>query len=809
MTNHYIDLKNSDCILIMGGNPAENHPIAFKWILKAKDRGATLIHVDPRFTRTSARCDFHVPLRSGTDIAFLGGMIKHIIDNNLIQEEYVKYYTNASQIVSEGYEFNDGLFSGYDAEKRKYSKDTWTTDKDEAGIPIRDYTLQNPRCVYQMLKKHYERYTLDTVSSITGVSKDNLLKVYNAFGATGAQDKAGTECYALGWTHHTVGSQNIRAMSIIQLLLGNMGIAGGGINALRGEPNVQGSTDHAILYNILPGYLKMPTGPIQTLAAYNEKYTTKSSDPMSANWYQNYPKYAVSFLKAVWGDKATPENEFGYSWLPKLDDGQATSVMHTFDAMYAGKIKGFFAYGSNLAVSNPNTTKVRKGLEKLKWMVNVNIFDNETASFWKGPGVDPKTVDTEVFLLPAAASMEKAGSQSNSGRWVQWRYQAANPPGDAMSDGDICMRIMDEIRALYAKEGGACPEQILNLKWDYRDGYGRFDVPKVAKWINGQATQDFFIEDPVKLTKEEYKKGDCIPSFAKLQVDGTTACGNWLMSGSFDQKGENKMQKRGKEDPTGLGMFPEWSFAWPLNRRIIYNRASCDLNGKPYDPKRNILEWKGDKWVGDVPDGPWPPMANTEKGKMPFIMKADGVGSIFGPGMAEGPFPEHYEPLEGPLAKNPLSGQLNNPVIKRFKSDLDTIANADEKFPYVCTSYSCTEHWCTGFTRWQPWLLEMQPECYLEIGEKLAEKLGIKNGQKVKVSATRGQVECVAMVTKRLVPFEVEGKTVHQVGMPFNYGWRFPEGAADASANYLTSAIGCPNTFCPEYKAFMVNVSKA
>ncbi|KGO33294.1 formate dehydrogenase, partial [Desulfobulbus sp. Tol-SR] len=552
MTNHYIDLKNSDCILIMGGNPAENHPIAFKWILKAKDRGATLIHVDPRFTRTSARCDHHVPLRSGTDIAFLGGMIKHIIDNNLIQEEYVKYYTNASQIVSEGYAFNDGLFSGYDAEKRKYSKDTWTTDKDEAGIPIRDYTLQDPRCVYQMLKKHYERYTLDKVSSITGVTKDNLLKVYNLYGATGARDKAGTECYALGWTHHTVGSQNIRTMAIIQLLLGNMGIAGGGINALRGEPNVQGSTDHAILYNILPGYLKMPTGPIQTLAAYNEKYTTKSADPMSANWYQNYPKYAVSFLKAVWGAKATPENEFGYSWLPKLDDGQACSVMHTFDDMYAGKVRGFFAYGSNLAVSNPNTTKVRKALQKLQWMVNVNIFDNETAMFWKGPGVDPQTVGTEVFLLPAAASMEKAGSQSNSGRWVQWRYQAANPPGDALSDGDICMRIMDEIRALYAKEGGACPEPILNLKWDYRDGLNRFDVPKVAKWINGQATQDFVIEDLVAGTKEIYKKSDTIPSFAKLQADGNTACGNWLMAGSFDQKGENKMQKRGKDDPTGL-----------------------------------------------------------------------------------------------------------------------------------------------------------------------------------------------------------------------------------------------------------------
>ena len=809
MTNHYIDLKNSDCILIMGSNAAENHPIAFKWILRAKDRGAKIIHVDPRYTRTSARCDYHVPLRSGTDIAFLGGMIKHIIDNNMIQEEYVKYYTNASQIVSADYAFEDGLFSGFDPEKGKYAKETWTTEKDEAGIPIRDYTLQDPRCVYQMLKKHYERYTLDKVSSITGVDKENLLKVYNEYGATGARDKAGTECYALGWTHHTVGSQNIRAMSIIQLLLGNMGICGGGINALRGEPNVQGSTDHAILYNILPGYLKMPSGPVDTLAKYLEKYTSKSTDPQSANWYQNYPKYTVSFLKAMWGAKATAENEFGYSWLPKLDDGKHNSIMHTFDAMYAGKVKGFFAYGSNVAVSSPNTTKVRKALQKLQWMVNVNIFDNETASFWKGPGVDPKTVDTEVFLLPAAASMEKEGSQSNSGRWVQWRYKAANPPGDALSDGDITMRLIDTLRDLYKKEGGSFPDPILNLKWDYRDGLNRFDALKVSKQINGHYTQDLTIEDPVAGTKEVNKKGETVPSFAKLMADGSTSSGNWLMTGSFDQKGENKMAKRGKEDPTGLGLFAEWAYAWPLNRRIIYNRASCDLEGKPFNPNMKLVEWTGEKWVGDVPDGPWPPLADKEKGKFPFIMKADGVGAIFGPGMVEGPFPEHYEPMEGPLTKNPVSLQLHNPTVKIFKSDLDKYANADAKFPYVCTTYSCTEHWCSGFTRWQPWLLEMMPEAYLEIGEKLAEGLSIKNGERIKVTSVRGVVECVAMVTKRLTPFTVEGKTVHEVGMPFNYGWRYPEDATDASANYLTPAVGCPNTFCPEYKAFMVNVSKA
>jgi len=371
------------------------------------------------------------------------------------------------------------------------------------------------------------------------------------------------------------------------------------------------------------------------------------------------------------------------------------------------------------------------------------------------------------------------------------------------------MRIMDAIKDLYAKEGGANPEAILNLKWDYKDAAGNFDAVKAAKQINGYFQQDVVFEDKDKGTKDEFKKGETVPSFARLMADGSTSSGNWLMSGSFDQKGLNKIQNRGKEDPTGLGLFPNWAYAWPLNRRIIYNRASCDLEGKPYDPKRKLLEWTGDKWVGDVADGPWPPLANKEKGRFPFIMKADGVGAIFGPGMAEGPFPEHYEPVEGPLAKNPMSSHRYNPAVKLFKSDMDKVANADAKFPYVCTTYSCTEHWCTGFTRWQPWLLEMQPEAYIEIGEKLAESLGVKNGQRVKVSSVRGEMECVAMVTKRLTPFTVEGKVVHQVGMPFNYSWRFPEDAPDATTNYLSIAVGCPNTYCPEYKAFMVNVSKA
>jgi len=769
-------------------------------------------HVDPRYTRTSARCDFHVPLRSGTDIAFLGGMIHYILQNNKYFKDYVLNYTNASFIIGKDYTFNDGLFSGYDAKTRKYDKATWVLEKNELGIPKRDMSLTDSRCVFQMLKKHYSRYTLDKVSSITGVSKENLLKVYKAYSATGVADKAGTECYALGWTHHTVGSQNIRAMSIIQLLLGNMGVAGGGINALRGEPNVQGSTDHAILYNVLPGYLKTPSASLDSLEHYLKKYTPESKDPQSANYYQNYPKFFVSFLKSLWDNKATKDNDFGYHWLPKMDDGKHYSTMHLFDRMYEGKIKGFFAIGADPAVSTPNSNKVRKALQNLDWLIGENIFDNETYQFWRGPGVDPAKIKTECFLLPASATMEKEGSQSNSGRWVQWKYKAADSPGDAIPVGEIEIKIMAAVKKLYAKEGGVCPEPIVNLKWDYLNDKGHYDVIKVAHQINGVFLEDTVIEDKAKGTTTLYKKGQLVPGFGNLQVDGKTACGNWCISGSYTAEGINRMASRGKEDPTGLGLFPNWAFAWPVNRRILYNRASCDVNGKPYNPKRKLLEWKGDKWEGDVPDGPWPPQANKEKGKYPFIMKTDGVGALFGPGMVEGPFPEHYEPLEGPLAKNPMSGQLINPAIEIFdkNKDVDKIARASEKFPYVCTTYSCTEHWCTGaLTRWQAWLLEMQPELYVEIGDKLAEEKGIKNGDRVKVSSIRGEAPCVAMVTKRFKPFTVEGKTVHQVGMPFNYGWLFPKDSTSDSTNVLTPTVGDANTFCPEYKAFMVNVEKA
>ncbi len=802
MTNHWIDLQHSDVILIQGSNAAENHPISFKWVMRAKEKGAKVIHVDPRFTRTSARADFYTALRSGTDIAFFGGMIKYILDNGTYFREYVENYTNASFIVDEKFDFKDGVFSGYDPSTRKYDKATWSYMKDSSGVPERDPTLQNPHCVLQLLKEHYSRYDLETVSTTTGTPVEDLKKVYELYSSTGVKDRAGTVMYALGQTQHTTGVQNIRALCMIQLLLGNMGICGGGVNALRGEPNVQGSTDYAILSHILPGYLAAPRASMKSLDEYLQRLTPKSADARSANWWQNYPKYKVSLLKAWFGDKATKENDFGYSWVPKLDDGQDCTILNMVDRMYEKQIKGLFVVAQNPACSLPNANKVREALTNLEWFVNVNIFDNETASFWKGPGMDPKKIKTEVFLLPAAASVEKEGSQTNSGRWVHWKYAASKPPGDAVSTGDIVIRIVAKLKELYKKEKGAFPDPIVNLKWDYTDARGGFDAEKVARAVNGQ-----FLED-VTIADKSYKKGDHVPSFALLQADGKTSSGCWIIAGSFAQDGTNLMKRRGKNDPTGLGLYPEWSWAWPVNRRIIYNRASVDLNGQPYNPQRPLLAWKDGKWVGDVPDGPWPPMADLEKGKYPFIMKPDGVSSLFGPGLGDGPFPEHYEPLEGPLARNPFSGQLNSPIIKIFTKECDKFSGCDIRFPFVMTTYTSTEHWCTGgITRWQSWLTEAQPQVYVEISEELAKLREIKNGDQVKVESPRGALQCVAMVTPRFRPFNCGGQEVHQVGMTFNYGWLFPKDCGD-SANLLTPTVGDGNTMTPEYKAFMVNVTK-
>jgi len=818
MTNHWIDIRNSDCILIMGSNPAENHPISFKWVTEAMRRGGKLISVDPRFTRSSSKADFYAPLRSGTDIAFLGGMIKYILNKNKYFKEYVAEYTNASFIVSSSYDFHDGLFAGFDPSAHKYDKSKWAFERDANGVPKKDKSLQDPRCVFQLLKKHYSRYDLDKVSSVTGTPKEDLLKVYEMYSATGEKGKAGTIMYAMGWTQHTVGVQNIRCMAMIQLLLGNIGVAGGGMNALRGESNVQGSTDHCILFHILPGYLKTPKASQATLAAYNKEYTPVTHDPLSANWWGNYPRYSVSLLKSFFGKNATPANDFGYGWLPKLDDGKTYSWLDLFDVMYRGEFTGFFAWGQNPAGSGANANKNRQALAKLDWMVNVNIFANETGSFWKGPGMNPRKIKTEVFFLPCAVSVEKEGSITNSGRWMQWRYKAAEPPGEARSDGDMLIDLFKKIRWLYkrdVKKGkkAVFPDPILNLKWDYTTN-GMYDSHKVAKEINGYFQQDMTVKG------KNFKKGDLVPSFAYLQADGSTSSGNWLYCNSYTNKGN--MAARRKREKSGIGLNLEWSWCWPVNCRIIYNRASVDLQGKPWDKEHSVIEFIGKvengkyvskKWVGDVPDEGWYPMQNPDGSmrtdtKYPFIMKPEGHGRVFGPGRADGPFPEHYEPIESPVSKNPFSSQLTNPVAPTYTTDMDIYKSNDPDYPIVGTTYRLSEHWQTGvMTRWQPWLLETQPQLFVEMSQELAKLKGIKNGEKVIVESARGKVKAVAMVTHRFRPFNIEGKVVHQVGLPWHFGWIHPKDGGD-SANLLTPSTGDPNTRIPETKAFMVNVRK-
>lgn len=809
MSNHWIDLANSDCILIMGSNPAECHPVSMWWVNKARQNGAGVISVDPRYTHSSTMADIYAPLRAGTDIAFLGGMIKYILDNDLIQREYVINYTNAPYLINAAYEFNPatGFFSGFDGGQHSYDRETWQYQTDVGGEPLKDPDMRHPQSVYQLMKAHYSRYDLDTVSSVTGTPVDTLAKVYETFTATGAADKAGTIMYAMGWTQHTVGTQYIRAMAVIQLLLGNMGCAGGGVNALRGESNVQGSTDHALLFHIYPGYLKVPRASLQTLAAYNEACTPKRLGKHSANWWGNYSKYSVSFLKSMYGSAATAGNDFAYAWLPKLEQGANYSWLYLFDEMYQGNIKGLFVWGQNPACSGTNANKVRKALTKLDWLVNVNIFPSETGWFWqdKQLGQSPADINTEVFVLPAAAAVEKEGSITNSGRWMQWRYQAAPAPGAAIPDAEIMNMIYRKLKALYAAEGGAFPEPIMNLKWDYFAG-DAFDPHAVAKEVNGYFLED--VDDPARGMK--FKKGERVPDFSYLRDDGTTSSGNWIYSGSYPEEGN--LAARRIRETDGIGLHPQWSWSWPANRRILYNRASVDPDGRPYNKNKPVISWEQGRWVGDVPDGAAPPMnVDPDKAYSPFIMKPEGAGRLFAMELADGPLPEHYEPLESPLQANPFNGCMLSPAVKRWEGEADLhAAPGDGEFPYVCTTFRLAEHWQTGvMTRHTPWLLELQPQIFVELSLELARSKGIESGDQVRVTSKRGAVTAFALPTSRQQPLLVGGRQMQPVGLPWCFGWLMPAGGSGGdSANLLTPNIGDANTMIPETKVFMVNIEK-
>ncbi len=804
MTNHWIDIGNADCVLIMGSNCAEHHPVSFKWVLRAKEKkGAPLIHVDPKFSRTSARCDYHVPIRSGTDIAFLGGMVNYILQNKLYQEEYVKNYTNASFVVGKKFDFKDGVFSGFDPKTRKYDKSFWAFEKDDKGMVVSDPTLKNPRCVINLLKKHYSRYKVDLVSQVTGVSKENILKVYKQFTATGKPDKAGTILYALGWTQHTTGVQNIRTSAIVQLLLGNIGVAGGGINALRGEPNVQGSTDHTILWDSLPGYFPTPRANWQTLDEYVKANTPAATRPQSTNWKSNNPKYIVSLFKGWFGDAATKENGFGYDWLAKLEPGQNYSYYWAIEQGKQKKMKGGFVFGVNPCQSFPHTNKVREALDNLEWMVGCEVHNSETTDNWHRPGVDPSKIKTEVFLLPSAHRIEKEGTISNSGRWLQWFDKAIEPQGEARDFGHIIVPLMNKVRELYRAEGGKHKEPILGLRWP-----ADFKAEEWTKRINGYYEADVTVGD------KTFHKGQLVDKFMDLKADGTTSSLNWLYCNSYTEEGGNKAKRRDlSQNPMQekLGIYPNWSWCWPVNRRVLYNRASVDVNGKPWNPDLPVIAWDATakKWVGDVVDGGGAPLADKEKGRLPYIMNPDGVGHLFGPGREDGPFPEQYEPVETPLKTNPFSKQLSSPVFRYFGDDMKQMAApGDPKYPIVLTTYSMTEHWCGGGeTRNTPGLLEAEPQLYVEMSPELAKEKGIKNGDGVILESVRGKVEAIAMVTYRIRPFKIMGKTVHLVGMPFAYGWLTPK--CGDSTNRLTTMVLDPNTFIQEDKACMVNLRKA
>ncbi|MGH7745313.1 MAG: molybdopterin dinucleotide binding domain-containing protein, partial [Candidatus Dormibacteria bacterium] len=664
-----------------------------------------------------------------------------------------------------------------------------------------DLTLQHPRCVFQLLKQQYSRYTPEMVERITGIPKDQFLKAAELFTSVrkdGDMKKAATIIYAVGWTQHTTGTQIIRTAAMMQLLLGNVGRAGGGVNALRGHSNIQGATDLAGIFDILPGYLKMPNPSTdKDFKSYIERSTPKTSKPttwQSFNYWSNTPKFAVSFLKAMYGDSAKKENDWAFHYLPKIDRNYGW--VEIWDDMYRGHIQGMLAFGMNGVMIGPDSRKNIAALKKAKWLVVGEIYPDETSEFWKSPGItkeEMQDIKTTVYRLPCAGFAEKDGTFVNSARWLQWKNAAVPPPGQAKLDQEILARIFLKVRDLYKMDGGKFPDPILNLSWQYTDTYNP-SLAEVAKEINGKALAD--ITDPK--TGQAIKAGQQLPGFAWLKDDGTTMCGNWLYAGSWTEAG-SQSARRGTEDPSGLGIYPNWGFSWPANRRVMYNRASCDLEGKPWDPDRKQVWWdeSAQKWVGvDVPD--FKPDSHPKDHMGPFIMNPEGIGRLFGPlgAFADGPFPEFYEPIESPT-ENPLHpGQSNNPVVKKMTTPLDKYGTPADGFNVVCTTYRLTEHY-HYWTKNNPVNVQLIPEPFIEIPVELANEMGVKGGENIKVSSARSQYIAKAFVTRRIKPMMIDGKKVYQIGIPIHQGYRGiveDEGKnAHTPANLLTPTVVDPN----------------
>jgi len=816
----------------MGSNMAENHPVGFQWVVEARERGAEVIHIDPRYTRTSAVATMHVPLRVGSDIAFLGGIINYIIANGRDFRPYVEHYTNAATIVDETFvdaNENDGVFSGFDEAERTYDNASWQYDgmdphpssgqrsggaaRGEAhgghGAPLsagkpphRDPTLQHPRCVFQLLKKHYERYTPQMVSQVCGVSEQQFLAVAEALCRNSGAERTTAFAYAVGWTHHTTGVQYIRAAAIVQLLLGNIGRPGGGILALRGHASIQGSTDIPTLYNILPGYIPMPH------AAMHDSLQAFVGTVSSKTGYWGYTReYMVSLLKAYFGDAATAENDFGFAYLPRIDGDH--SVFTSIVGMVEKKVRGFFIVGENPVIGNVNGGYNRKALASLDWLVVRDLFEIESASFWyDGPEIETgeaKTAEigTEVFFLPAAAHTEKSGSFTNTQRLLQWHHQAVEPQGDARSDLWFYYHLGVRIRAKLEHSTDPRDRAILDLAWHYPTSGKHADpvADAVLREINGTDAE-----------------GKAISTYTDLKADGSTSCGCWIYAGCYkDGVNQTARRKPGSEQDW---VAREWGWAWPANRRILYNRASAAPDGTPWSERKKYVWWDNDakKWTGydepdfmlhTPPDYVPPEGAEREKalsGTDPFIMQADGVGWLFVPdGVEDGPMPSHYEPQESPVENLLHPSRRGNPARQFYDHDGNPYnptgdAPGSERFPFVMTTYRVTEHHTTGaMSRNVPYLSELQPEMFCEVSPELAELRGLENGGFATVVTTRAAIEARVLVTNRLRPLRIDDRTIYEVGLP--YHWGSAGIVTGDAANDLFSIVTDPNVHIHETKA--------
>ncbi|MEP6644116.1 MAG: molybdopterin-dependent oxidoreductase [Acidobacteriaceae bacterium] len=830
------DLSNADAILIMGSSMAENHPVGFQWVMAAREQGAKVIHVDPRFTRTSAMADIWVPLRAGSDIIFLGGMINYVLQNNREFRDYVVNYTNAATILREDFrdtEDLDGLFSGWDSEKKMYDPESWLyeggpakTDGDGAGpghseaagghgkdrggeaqdaaIFESDPTLQHPRCVFQVLKRHFLRYTPAMVERFCGIKQADFLKVTEAFISASGTKKTGAICYAVGWTQHSKGVQIIRAAAILQLLLGNIGRPGGGILALRGHASIQGSTDIPTLYDVLPGYLPMPffEEDSNSLQGHIKKHSSRTGT------WADFDKFLISLLKSYYGDSATRENDFGFNWLPRVS-GDHSHFGYWLD-MQDGKVEGLFVMGQNPAVGASNAGLQRTALSKLKWLVVRDMVETETASFWlDSPEVQrgqlsPEHIGTEVFLFPAAGTAEKEGTFTNTQRLLQFREKAIDPPGDARSEAWFIYHLGRRIKEKSKNDFRPRNAGLNALTWDYsvEGQYAEPDVEEVLREINGWTVSD----------------GKQIGRMTDLKNDGSTACGAWIYCGVFPEEHRNRANERKSTDLLGHG----WGYAWPNDCRILYNRASARPDGTPWSERKKLLWWDENKkqWTGlDNPDFTKDMSPQTKDnlrhgrgvaalgGARPFTQHPDGVGWLFVPsGLKDGPLPTHYEALES-IIGNPLYTQDSNPAADRKKRPDNPYAQspADPKFPFILTTYRLTEHHTAGgMSRTLSHLAELQPELFTEISPELALRMSLKHGDWGTISTPRGVIEVRILVTPRIRPLWIDGKLVHQVGLPYHWG---SKGRAKGDVvNDLLSISEEPNVRIMETKSLVCNI---